>query len=239
MLRRRKPAFPRPVPDTGWGVVAVGGRPEPEVLRAAYARGIFPWPHDGSPLLWFCPDPRFVLVPREVHLPRSLRKAMGRGGWEVRADTRFGEVIRRCAGQARPDQDGTWITRGMIAGYTALHEEGIAHSLEAYREGELAGGLYGVSLGGVFFGESMFADRPDASKVAFATLVAQLVRWDFRLVDCQQSTAHLARFGAREWPRRRFLRALDAALALPTRSGPWTLELTPAEAAAELAELVS
>ncbi|HYH46959.1 MAG TPA: leucyl/phenylalanyl-tRNA--protein transferase [Thermoanaerobaculia bacterium] len=234
--RRRRPAFPRPIPATADGIVAVGGRPEPEVLRASYSRGIFPWPHEGAPLLWFCPDPRFVLPPREAHLPRSLRKVLRRGGFEVRADTRFGEVIRRCSETGRPGQDGTWITPGMIAGYTALHEEGLAHSIEAWRDGELAGGLYGVSLGGVFFGESMFTDVPDASKAAFATLAAQLARWDFPLIDCQQATAHLARFGAREWSRRRFLRALDEALALPTRPGPWTLEITPAQAAEELTQ---
>ncbi len=235
LLRRRRPAFPRPIPATSEGIVAVGGRPEPEVLRAAYARGIFPWPHDGAPLLWFCPDPRFVLEPQAVHLPRSLQKTLRRGAFEVRADTRFGEVIRRCAAHGRPEQDGTWITPAMIAGYTGLHAEGLAHSIEAYREGALVGGLYGVSLGGAFFGESMFADVPDASKVAFATLAAQLARWGFRLIDCQQATAHLARFGAREWSRRRFLRTLEAALDLPTRPAPWILELTPAEVAAELA----
>jgi leucyl/phenylalanyl-tRNA--protein transferase len=237
VLRRRSPgspAFPRPIPPTADGVVALGGRPEPEVLLAAYSRGIFPWPHEGVPLLWFCPDPRFVLVPAAAHLPRSLAKRMRRGSFEVRADTRFEQVIRRCAAQPRPGQDGTWITPGMIDGYTALHAQGYAHSIEAWAGGMLVGGLYGVSLGGVFFGESMFADASDASKVAFATLAAQLVRWGFALIDCQQATAHLARFGAVEWSRRRFLRALERALALPTRVGPWTLEVSPAEAAAVL-----
>jgi len=213
------------------GVIAVGGTPDPETLKAAYGRGIFPWPHDGLPLLWFCPDPRFVLVPEEAHVSRSLRKEMRHGAFEIRADTAFPEVIRACAAKPRPGQGGTWITDEMIAGYTALHEEGIAHSIEAWQDGRLAGGFYGLSLGAVFFGESMFADVPSASKVAFATLLANLVLWGFALVDCQSYTDHLASFGAVEWPRSRFLAALKRALREPTRAGRWTLELNPVEAA--------
>jgi leucyl/phenylalanyl-tRNA--protein transferase len=227
-------------PPVSWtspgGVIAVGGRPDPETLKAAYGRGIFPWPHEGFPLLWFCPDPRFVLVPREAHLSRSLRKVMRRGAFEVRADTAFGEVIRACGAKPRPGQDGTWITDEMIAGYTALHEEGLAHSVEAWQDGRLAGGAYGVSLGAVFFGESMYAAAPNASKVAFATLLANLARWRFALVDCQSYTGHLASFGAVEWRRSRFLAALERALRQPTRAGRWSLELGPAEAAAAFGE---
>lgn len=223
-------------PPVSWaspgGIIAIGGHADPETLKAAYGRGIFPWPHEGLPLLWFCPHPRFVLVPEDLHLSRSLRKEMRRGAFEVRADTAFAEVMRGCAAKPRPGQDGTWITGEMIAGYTALHEEGLAHSIEAWRDGRLAGGLYGVSLGSVFFGESMYAEVPNASKVAFATLVANLVRWRFSLVDCQTYTGHLASFGAREWPRPRFLAALKRALREPTRAGRWTLELDPAAAAA-------
>ena len=208
----------------------MGGRPDPATLKEAYSRGIFPWPHEGVPLLWFCPDPRFVLVPGETHISRSLRKEMRRGTFEVRSDTAFREVMQACAHKPRPGQDGTWITRDMIAGYTALHEEGLAHSIEAWQDGRLAGGLYGLSLGSVFFGESMFADAPDASKVAFATLLANLIRWDFDLVDCQSYTEHLASFGAVEWPRARFLAVLERALRRPTRKGPWTLEIGPEEA---------
>jgi leucyl/phenylalanyl-tRNA---protein transferase len=230
MAFRRRTIFP-PVswasPD---GVIAIGGRPDAETLKTAYSRGIFPWPHAGVPVLWFCPDPRFVLVPEQAHVSRSLRKEMRRGAFEVRADTAFREVIRACAAKPRPGQDGTWITDEMIAGYTALHEEGLAHSVEAWQDGRLAGGFYGISMGGVFFGESMFADVPNASKVAFATLLANLVRWRFALVDCQSYTDHLAGFGAVEWRRARFLAALKRALRQPTRSGPWTLELGPAEA---------
>jgi leucyl/phenylalanyl-tRNA---protein transferase len=221
-------------PPASWaspdGVIAVGGTPDPETLKVAYGRGIFPWPHEGVPLLWFCPDPRFVLPPKEAHVSRSLRKEMRRGAFEVRADTAFRDVIRACAAKPRPGQNGTWITEEMIAGYTTLHEEGIAHSIEAWQDGRLAGGVYGLSLGAVFFGESMFAEVPNASKVAFATLLANLVRWDFALVDCQSYTPHLASFGAVEWPRPRFLAVLKRALRAPTRTGRWTLELGPAEA---------
>ena len=231
MARRRPVQFPPVSWTSPEGVIAVGGRPDPETLVEAYSRGIFPWPHEGLPLLWFCPDPRFALVPTAAHVPRSLRKGMRRGTYEVRMDTAFAEVMRGCATAPRPGQDGTWITPAMRAGYTALHEQGIAHSIEAWRGGELVGGLYGVSLGAVFFGESMFARAPDASKTAFATLLANLVRWKFQLVDCQQYTEHLARFGATDWPRSRFLAALKRALRVPTRRGPWTLEVGPAEAA--------
>jgi leucyl/phenylalanyl-tRNA--protein transferase len=232
----RMPFRPRPLfPPVSWaspeGVVAVGGRPDPATLKEAYSRGIFPWPHEGVPMLWFSPDPRFVLRPEEAHVGRSLRKQMRRGDFEVRADTAFREVIRGCAGKLRPDHHGTWITGEMIAGYTALHEEGIAHSIEAWRDGRLAGGLYGIAMGGIFFGESMYAEVANASKVAFATLIANLVRWRFALVDCQAYTEHLASFGASEWPRARFLAALKRALRQPVRPGPWTLEVGPAAAA--------
>ena len=222
-------------PPVSWaspdGVIAVGGRPDPATLKTAYARGIFPWPHPGLPLLWFCPNPRFVLVPDRARVGRSLRKEMRRGGFEIRADTAFADVIRGCARSPRPTQEGTWITAEIIAGYTALHQEGLAHSIEAWREGRLVGGLYGVSLGAVFYGESMYAAVPNASKVAFATLLANLRRCRFTLVDCQSYTDHLASFGAEEWPRARVLAVLKKALREPTRAGCWTLELQPPEAA--------
>ncbi len=229
--------FRRPLlfPPVSWaspeGVVAVGGKPDAETLKSAYSRGIFPWPHQDLPLLWFSPDPRFVLAPGEAHVSRSLRKEMRRGVFGIRADTAFEAVIRGCAARPRPGQDGTWISEEMIAGYTALHAEGLAHSIEAWRDGRLAGGLYGISLGGVFFGESMYAEAPNASKVAFATLLANLIRWGFTMVDCQAYTDHLASFGAVEWRRSRFLAALKRALREPTRRGPWELELGAVEAA--------
>lgn len=183
------------------------------------------------PLLWFCPDHRFVLLPGEAHVSRSLRKEMRRGAFSVRADTAFREVIRACARKERPGQNGTWITGEMIAGYTALHEEGLAHSIEAWLDGRLVGGLYGISMGSVFFGESMFAEAPNASKVAFATLLANLIHWRFDLVDCQAYTPYLESFGAEDWPRNRFLAVLKRALRAPTRMGKWTLDLGPVEAA--------
>jgi leucyl/phenylalanyl-tRNA--protein transferase len=231
MAHRRRVRFPPASWTSPEGVIAVGGVPDPETLVEAYSRGIFPWPHEGLPLLWFCPDPRFALVPAEAHVGRSLRKEMRRGTFGVRADTAFAAVMQGCATSPRPGQDGTWITPEMIAGYTGLHAQGLAHSIEAWRGGELVGGLYGVSLGAVFFGESMFSRVPGASKVAFATLLANLAHWGFQLVDCQQDTEHLARFGAADWPRTRFLAALRRGLRAPTRQGPWTLEIAPAEAA--------
>lgn len=233
---RRRVVFPPPSAADQDGVLAIGGRPDAETLLTAYRQGIFPWPHEGYPLLWFCPDPRFVLVPEEAHLPRSLRKAMRRGAFAVRADTAFERVMRGCAAAYRPGQGGTWITPAMLEGYADLHARGLAHSIEAWQDGRLVGGLYGISLGAVFFGESMYADVPDASKIAFATLLGNLLRWGFALVDCQSATEHLARFGAVDWPRSRFLKVLKQALAAPTRPGPWVLEVGPAEAAEVLAQ---
>jgi leucyl/phenylalanyl-tRNA--protein transferase len=229
--------FPPPERASREGVVAIGGDARPERLLLAYAQGIFPWPAEGMPLLWFSPDPRFVLIPRDAHVGRTLRKRVRRGDFEVRFDTSFRAVIEACAEAPRPGQDGTWITDSLVAGYCALHERGFAHSIEAWRGGRLVGGLYGVSLGRAFFGESMFAREDDASKVAFAVLLAHLVHWDFHFVDCQVHTEHLERFGAVDWPRTRFLRLLRHALTFETRVGPWTTELAPDDALARLAPL--
>jgi leucyl/phenylalanyl-tRNA---protein transferase len=216
--------FPPPGLAEESGVLAVGGDLSEERLILAYSSGIFPWPHEGLPLLWHSPDPRTVLVPGEIHVGRSLQKTMRRGLYEVRLDTAFRQVMRGCSQKERPNQDGTWITDEMIEGYVALHRRGLAHSIEAWQGDELKGGLYGVSLGGAFFGESMFAEAPDASKVAFATLVRQLDVWGFDFVDCQVHTEHLERFGAVSWSRTRFLAALKRALKKPTRVGPWRLD---------------
>ncbi len=227
--------FPPPSGATEEGLVAVGGDASPARLELAYREGIFPWPMRGMPLLWFSPDPRFVLYPGEVHVSRSLRRTIRRGRFEVRMDTCFAEVIDACAAQPRPGQDGTWITRELVDGFSALHERGLAHSIEAFVDGALAGGLYGISLGRAFFGESMFARRPDASKVAFVTLLGHLFgAWDFDFVDCQVYTDHLASFGARDVARSTFLDALEVTSKLPTRRGPWSAELTPAEALSRL-----
>ena len=217
-------AFPPPEAAEPGGLLAVGGDLSSERLLLAYSQGIFPWYDESLPILWHSPDPRMLLVPRELHVPRSLAKTLRRRTFRVTLDAAFARVIEGCAAAPRPRGDGTWITAAMRDAYVRLHAEGFAHSAEAWQGGELAGGVYGVALGRCFFGESMFARRPDASKVAFATLVAQLVRWDFELIDCQMHTDHLARFGAREWPRRRFLRALAGALAAETRRGPWRLD---------------
>lgn len=222
--------FPSPTRSTSEGIVAFGGDFRVERLLLAYRSGIFPWPMKGYPLLWFSPDPRFVLLPTHAHMPRSLRKKMRKSPYEIRSDTAFGEVIRACGTTERPGQRGTWVTADLVRGYEGLFVHGIAHSIEAWRDGELVGGLYGVSLGAVFFGESMFALAPDASKIAFATLLGNLSHWGFGMVDCQVYTEHLSRFGAEEWPRPLFLAQLETCLSVPTRRGPWTLELGPAEA---------
>ena len=216
--------FPDPNHADADGLVAYGGDLHPQRLLAAYAQGIFPWPHsEVRPMLWFSPDPRVVLVPASVHISRSLRKTLRQRRFEVRLDTAFAQVIRSCASTLRPGQSGTWITAEMIQAYCTLHDMGFAHSAEAWVDGALVGGVYGVSLGAAFFGESMFAHHSDASKVAFVHLVRQLQAWEFHFVDCQMHTAHLAHFGAVAWPRRRFLRALGQALSVPTRRGQWTL----------------
>jgi leucyl/phenylalanyl-tRNA--protein transferase len=215
-----EPLFPDPGLADEDGLLAVGGDLSPERLVAAYAAGIFPW-FERGPVLWWSPDPRLLLRPAWLHVPRSLGRTLRRGRYAVRCDTAFAEVIRRCAAARRPGQRGTWIGPRMIAAYRRLHELGLAHSFEAWEGEALAGGLYGVSLGGAFFGESMFADRPDASKVAFVESVRWLERHGVELVDCQVRTEHLVRLGAREVPRARFLRELAAALERPTLRGSW------------------
>jgi leucyl/phenylalanyl-tRNA--protein transferase len=232
-LLTEKLTFPSPSQATIEGLVAVGGDASPARLARAYQEGIFPWPMRGMPLLWFSPDPRFLLLPADVRVSRSVRRAIRRGRFEIRMDTRFDEVMRACAEMPRPGQNGTWITDDLIAGFTGLHEEGLAHSVEAFADGALVGGLYGVSFGRAFFGESMFARVDDASKVAFVTLLGHLFgEWDFHFVDCQVYTDHLASFGAKDVPRPVFLEALGRALAFPTRRDRWKESLSPKEAVA-------
>lgn len=226
--------FPPPEDANEEGIVAVGGDLRPERLLLAYQQGIFPWPARGYPLLWFSPDPRFALVPAHAHVSRSLRKVIRRGELEVTADTAFSEVIAACAAAPRPHQQGTWITRELRDGYLGLHRLGYAHSIEARRDGKLVGGLYGVALGKTFAGESMFASEPEASKVAFTTLLAHLAAWGFRIVDSQVYTEHLARFGATMRPRERFLADWRAAVDEPSKMAPWELTMSPEESLAAL-----
>jgi leucyl/phenylalanyl-tRNA--protein transferase len=207
------------------GLLAAGGDLSVERLVAAYRRGIFPWYSEDEPILWWSPDPRMVLFPPELKVSRSLAKLLRKNRFEVTADRGFGEVIDGCS-EPRGEQSGTWITREMKDAYCRLHEAGFAHSVEAWLDGRLAGGLYGVAIGRAFFGESMFARVTDASKVAFVALVRQLLGWQFGLIDCQMKTAHLASFGAREIPRAEFARRLTGLVDYEPIPGPWRLDLT-------------
>jgi leucyl/phenylalanyl-tRNA---protein transferase len=210
------------LPDPN-GLLAAGGDLSVQRLLDAYRQGIFPWYSDGQPVLWWSPDPRMALEPAAVRISRSLRKRLHRRDYEVRSDTRFAAVMRLCAAP-RPGQAGTWITRDMIRAYTALHRAGFAHSVETWCDGELAGGLYGVAIGRVFFGESMFARMTDASKIAFAHLARQLHRWGFGMIDCQMATAHLASLGSMEVPRSQFLRRLAELVNYPSITGTWRFD---------------
>ena len=192
------------------GLLAAGGELSAERLIEAYRSGIFPWYSADQPLLWWSPDPRMVLIPGELKLSRSLGKRLRKRDFEIRIDSAFVTVMRACAAprDTRNGEGGTWITDDMIAAYTALHQCGIAHSVETWINGELAGGLYGVALGRMFYGESMFTRARDASKIALAHLARQLERWGFGLIDCQMNTPHLASLGAREIARVEFIRRL-------------------------------
>lgn len=220
-------AFPAPEDAEPSGLLGVGGDLGPSRLVLAYSMGIFPWYSEELPILWFSPDPRAVLPAGALHVGRSLRQRLRERPFAVTLDTAFGRVIRSAAAVPRRGQVGTWITPDMVRAYEGLHRLGLAHSVEAWEGDELVGGLYGVSLGGVFFGESMFSLRPDASKVAFSCLVRQLEGWGFQLVDCQLPTPHLMSLGAQSWPRRRFLAGLAEALRRDTRRGPWRFDGNP------------
>jgi leucyl/phenylalanyl-tRNA---protein transferase len=217
-------AFPSPDLAVN-GLLAVGGDLRPERLLLAYSHGIFPWYDERSPILWHSPDPRAVLPLDRLHVGRTLRKVLNRGQLAATFDTAFVEVIRACRRAYRPGQSGTWITDEMEAAYVRLHREGYAHSVEVRQEGELVGGLYGVSLGRMYFGESMFSRASDASKVATVRLAEKLLGWGFRYVDCQVLNPHTEGLGAEEWPRARFLKVLAEELAAaPTRRGSWAEE---------------
>ena len=204
------------------GLLAAGADLSPERLIDAYSRGIFPWFSEDDPLLWWSPDPRMVLFVNEFHVSRSLRKVLRSGRFQVTMDTAFADVMEGCA-EPRADDSGTWITGEMHKAYSRLAELGFAHSVEVWEEADLVGGLYGVAVGRMFFGESMFSRRNDASKVALATLAERLSLWGFPVVDCQMSTSHLASLGAREVPRADFLRQVRVLVAEPPVPAPWRL----------------
>ena len=206
------------------GLLAMGGDLSMPRLLDAYRHGIFPWFNPGEPILWWSPDPRMVLVPDELRVTRSLAKRIRNGGFEVRVDTAFVEVMQACAAP-REEAAGTWISPQMVAAYSRLHQAGYAHSVETWHDGVMVGGLYGVAVGRMFYGESMFSRMPDASKVALVRLAQQLHQWGFGLIDCQMETAHLASLGARTLPRVDFTAQLAEWVNLPPQPGPWMFTL--------------
>ncbi|MBP6367694.1 MAG: leucyl/phenylalanyl-tRNA--protein transferase [Nitrosomonas sp.] len=205
------------------GLLAVGGDLSPERLLEAYSKGIFPWFNADEPILWWSPNPRMVLFPEEIKISRSLRKTLKKEHYQIRTDDSFTQVMHACA-SPRKGQAGTWIHPKMIAAYTALHEMGLAHCVETWMDGELVGGLYGVALGKVFFGESMFSYVPDASKIALVHLAKQLQRREFGLIDCQVKTDHLTSLGAREISRCEFSQQLDRLIADIKPGNKWSFD---------------
>ncbi len=207
------------------GLLAAGGDLSPERLISAYRKGIFPWFNEGETILWWSPDPRMVLFPQELQISRSLHKVLKKNHYEIRVDSAFTDVMQACAAPRR-GQTGTWIHPEMISAYTALHHQGIAHSVETWIEGRLAGGLYGVAIGKMFFGESMFSRVTDASKIALVHLVKQLERWGYGLIDCQMKTAHLVTMGGREIPRLAFAGILEELVTVPEKNRRWHFDFT-------------
>src|SRR5262245_4039535 len=218
------PIFPPPDYADPSGLLAVGGDLSSERLLEAYRLGIFPWYSDDQPILWWSTDPPLMLQLGEFKAPRSLRKTLKNRVFRVTLDRAFEDVIRACSSIPREGQSGTWITKEMKEAYIDLHGLGYAHSVETWFGEKLVGGLYGVSLGGAFFGESMFHLKTDASKVALATLVEKLKSWNFDFIDSQMTTEHMLRLGAKELPRRIFLKRLQSALRHPTKRGRWRIE---------------
>ena len=214
--------FPAPQLAPQEGLLAVGGDLSPERLLLAYRMGIFPWYSQDEPIMWWSPDPRLVLYPAELRITKSLQKTLTKGRFKLTMDQAFEAVINACAQSRTGADEGTWIVDEIITAYCSLHKAGLAHSVEAWQDDKLAGGLYGVSLGRCFFGESMFTRISNASKVAFVALVEHLRALEFDLIDCQITTAHLIRFGAREISRARFLDELKKALKSPTLKRKWS-----------------
>ena len=207
--------------DNPEGLLAAGGSLTMKRLVEAYRCGIFPWFNEGDPILWWSPDPRTVLRPSKVHISHSLKKRLRKPTYFVTLDRAFPRVLDGCAAP-RPGDNGTWLSPAMRRAYAALHNAGLAHSVEVWMDGELAGGIYGVALGRMFFGESMFARRTDASKIGIVVLAAQLDRWEFPMIDCQLETAHLMSLGAEHLPRRKFVTEIDRLVREPAPS--WRLD---------------
>lgn len=216
--------FPPPEQAEPDGLLAVGGDLSPKRLILAYQSGIFPWYEEGQPILWWSPDPRLVLEPEEFHVSKRLAQTIKKGEIEVTFDQAFVSVIQSCATVPRKGQSGTWITPEMQEAYIRLHRLGVAHSVESWLGGELVGGVYGVSLGKCFFGESMFSTESNASKIALAVLVRRLKNWGFHVIDAQITSPHLLSLGAKEIPRQLFLQRLKTGLGFPTRKGKWRVE---------------
>ena len=214
-------AFPKPHLADEDGLLAVGGDLSQERLLLAYRLGIFPWFLEGEPYLWWSPDPRLVLYPEELTLSKSLKKTIKKKPFQITFDSAFDHIIQSCARTRLKKNEDTWIGQEMIDAYCKLHESGYAHSVEAWCKGSLEGGLYGVSLGKCFFGESMFSNKSNASKIAFVHLVEYLKKESYMMIDCQVTTAHLKKFGAREIPRELFLQQLEEAMKWPTKSQSW------------------
>lgn len=222
-----KLSFPPPHFAAGNGLLAIGGDLSESRLLLAYRNGIFPWFSQYDPILWWCPDPRLVLYPTEVHVPGRLLRKIKSGSFEVTSDTAFDRVIYECARVRTENNEETWLVAEMIEAYQGLHERGYAHSVETWYRGKLAGGLYGICLGGAFFGESMFTRITDASKVALVTLCGYMAENNFDLIDCQVATGHLIWMGAREVPRKLFLNQLAASVQRPTQKGNWRIGKQP------------
>ena len=220
--------FPSPQLAREEGLLAVGGDLSQERLLLAYRMGIFPWYTEDEPIMWWSPDPRLVLYPSQLKVSRSLKKTIKKQIFRLTVDESFESVIKACAHSRTKADEGTWIVGEMIAAYCRLHESGLAHSVEVWQNGSLVGGLYGVSLGRCFFGESMFTLISNASKVALVTLVQHLQAMEFHFIDCQISTPHLLSFGAQEIPRTQFLKELEQALKSPTLKGKWSFSASPA-----------
>jgi len=215
--------FPHPKYASEEGLLAIGGDLSTERILFAYEHGIFPWYNPGEPILWWSPNPRFILLPSEIKVSKSMRQVQRKGIFKVSFDQAFEEVIRNCSTTPRKGQAGTWLTDEMIAAYIELHHQGFAHSVETWEEGKLVGGLYGLSLGKCFFGESMFAKTSNASKIALIHLAKTLEEKGFSMIDCQSETKHLRSMGAKFIPRNDFLEHLEQNKKEPTWRGSWEL----------------